>query len=40
MPPLFTCLWSTDPRARACRLRAHSPASKIRRSRGGDRTRR
>ncbi len=26
MPPLFTCLWSTDPRARVCRPYAHSPA--------------
>lgn len=24
MPPLFTCLWFTDPRARVCRPYAHS----------------
>jgi len=39
MPPLFTCLWFTGPRARVCRPRAHSPASEIRRDRGLDRTR-
>jgi hypothetical protein len=33
MPPLFTCLWSTDPRARVCRPCARSPASEIRRTR-------
>jgi len=39
MPPLFTCLWFTGPRARVCRPRARSPASEIRRDRGWDRTR-
>lgn len=28
MPPLFTCLWSTGPRARVCRPCTHSPAPK------------
>src|SRR4051812_37905790 len=29
MPPLFICLWSTDPRGRACRPYAHSAAAEI-----------
>ena len=28
VPPLFTCLWFTDPRARVCRPHAHSSASR------------
>jgi len=39
MPPLFICLWFTDPRGRACRLHAHSVAAENRRDRGGDRMR-
>jgi len=33
LPPLFTCLWFTDPRARVCRPYAHSFASYSSRSR-------
>ena len=29
MPPLFTCLWFTDPRGRVCHPHAASPASKF-----------
>jgi len=39
MPPLFICLWSTDPRGRACRPYAHSLAAENRHDRGGDRMR-
>jgi len=39
MPPLFICLWSTDPRGRACRPYAHSVAAENCRDRGGDRMR-
>jgi len=39
MPPLFTFLWFTDPRARACRLCAQSSALEIHRGRCWDRMR-
>src|SRR3954470_4387406 len=39
MPPLFICLWFTDPRGRACHPYAHSAAAENRHDRGGDRMR-